>query len=37
MPRVYLRRRLCEVRDNYVSKHPHVLTAAKILRRRFLK
>jgi hypothetical protein len=33
----FLRRRLSEVRDNYLSKNQHVLTAAKILQRRFLK
>ena len=35
--RAYLRRRLCEVRDNYLSKNQHVLTAAKVLGRRFLQ
>jgi hypothetical protein len=35
--RAYLRRRLCEVRDNYLSKHQHVLTLATTLGRRFLK
>jgi hypothetical protein len=34
---VFLRRRLCEVRDNYLSKNQHVLTAATALGRRFLK
>jgi hypothetical protein len=34
---VFLRRRLSEVRDNYLSKNQHVLTAAKTLQRRFLK
>ena len=33
----FLRRRLSEVRDNYLSKNQHVLTAAKALQRRFLK
>jgi hypothetical protein len=33
----FLRRRLSEVRDNYLSKNRHVLTAAKALQRRFLK
>jgi hypothetical protein len=35
--KVFLRRRLSEVRDNYLSKNQHVLTAAKALQRRFLK
>jgi hypothetical protein len=35
--KVFLRRRLSEVRDNYLSKNQHVLTAAKTLQRRFLK
>jgi hypothetical protein len=35
--RAYLRRRLCEVRDNYLSKNQHMLTAAKALGRRFLQ
>jgi hypothetical protein len=35
--KVFLRRRLSEVRDNYLSKNHHVLTAAKTLQRRFLK
>jgi hypothetical protein len=34
---VFLRRRLSEVRDKYLSKNPYVLTAAKALQRRFLK
>jgi hypothetical protein len=34
---VFLRRRLSEVRDNYLSKNQHVMTAAKALQRRFLK
>ncbi|MGD1102102.1 MAG: hypothetical protein ABSA59_08540 [Terriglobia bacterium] len=34
--KAFLRRRLCEVRDNYLSKNQHVLTAAKTLQRRFL-
>ena len=29
--------RLCEVRDNYLSKNQHMLTAAKALGRRFLQ
>jgi hypothetical protein len=33
--RAYLRRRLCEVRDNYLSRNQHMLTAAKVLGRRF--
>jgi len=36
-PKVFLRRRLSEVRDNYLSKNQHVLTVAKTLQRRFLK
>lgn len=35
--KVFLRRRLSELRDNYLSKNQHVLTAAKALQRRFLK
>lgn len=35
--RVFLRRRLSEVRDDYLSKNQHVMTAAKALQRRFLK
>lgn len=35
--RAFLRRRLSEVRDNYLSKNQHLLTAAKTLQRRFLK
>jgi hypothetical protein len=35
--KAFLRRRLSEVRDNYLSKNQHVLTAAKTLQRRFLK
>jgi hypothetical protein len=35
--KVFVRRRLSEVRDNYLSKNQHVLTAAKTLQRRFLK
>jgi hypothetical protein len=35
--KVFLRRRLSEVRDNYLSKNQHVLTAAKALQRHFLK
>lgn len=35
--KVFLRRRLSEVRDNYLSKNQYVLTAAKSLQRRFLK
>jgi hypothetical protein len=34
---VFLRRRLSEVRDNYLSKNQHVLAAAKALQRRLLK
>jgi len=33
----FLRRRLSEVRDNYLSKNRHVLAAAKALQRRLLK
>ena len=33
----FLRRRLSEVRDNYLSKNQHVLTAAKALQRCILK
>lgn len=33
----FLRRRLSEFRDNYLSKNQHLLTAAKALQRRFLK
>ncbi len=33
----FLRRRLSEIRDNYLSKSQPVLAAAKILQRRFLK
>jgi hypothetical protein len=33
----FLRRRLSEVRDNYLSKNQHLLTAAKGLQRRLLK
>lgn len=32
--RAFLRRRLSEVRDNYLSKSPHVLAAAKALQQR---
>jgi hypothetical protein len=35
--KVFLRRRLSEVRDNYLSKNEHVLTAAKTLHQRLLK
>jgi hypothetical protein len=35
--RAFLRRRLSEVRDNYLSKNQHLLTAAKAFQRRFLK
>jgi hypothetical protein len=31
-----LRRRLSEFRDNYLSKNPGLLAAAKVLQRRFL-
>jgi hypothetical protein len=34
--KAYLRRRLSEVRDNYVSKNRHVLALAKILQQRVL-
>ena len=34
---VFLRRRLSEMRDNYLSKNQHVLAAAKALQRRFLR
>jgi hypothetical protein len=34
--KAFLRRRLSEVRDNYLSKNEYVLTAAKTLRRCFL-
>jgi hypothetical protein len=34
--KAFLRRRLSEVRDNYLSKNQHVLKAAKALRGRFL-
>jgi hypothetical protein len=34
--KAFLRRRLSEVRDNYVSKNQHLLTIAKTLQRRFL-
>jgi len=33
----FLRRRLSEVRDNYLSKNQHLLTAAKAFQRRFLR
>lgn len=33
----FLRRRLSEVRDNYLSKNQHLLVAAKAFQRRFLK
>jgi len=33
----FLRRRLSEVRDNYLSKNEHLLTAAKAIQRRFLE
>ncbi len=33
----FLRRRLSEVRDNYLSKNQRLLTAARALQRRFLK
>lgn len=33
----FLRRRLSEVRDNYLSRNQHLLTAAKALQRRYLK
>jgi len=35
--RAYLRRRLCEVRDNYLSRNQQMLTVAKALQRRLLK
>jgi hypothetical protein len=34
---MFLRRRLSEVRDNYLSKNQHLMTAAKALQHRFLK
>lgn len=34
--KAFLRRRLSEVRDNYLSRNQYVLTAAKRLRHRFL-
>jgi hypothetical protein len=33
----FIRRRLSELRDNYLSKNPNLLTAAKTLQRQFLK
>lgn len=33
----FLRRRLSEIRDNYLSKNQHLLTAAKAVQRRFLR
>jgi hypothetical protein len=33
----FLRRRLSEVRDNYLSKNKYLLTAAKVLQQRFMK
>ena len=35
--RAFLRRRLCEVRDNYLSKNQHLLAVAKVFQHRFLK
>ena len=35
--RAHLRRRLCELRDNYLSKNQQMLMAAKALQRRFLQ
>jgi hypothetical protein len=35
--KAFLRRRLCEVRDNYLSKNQHMLAAAKAMGRRFLQ
>jgi hypothetical protein len=35
--KAFLRRRLSEVRDNYLSKNPHVLSGAKALQRRLFK
>jgi len=35
--KAFLRRRLSELRDNYLSKNQHVLTAAETFQRRFLK
>jgi hypothetical protein len=35
--RAFIRRRLSEVRDNYLSKNEHLLTAARTLQRRFLR
>jgi len=34
--KAFLRRRLSEIRDNHLSKNPHVLNAVKTLRARFL-
>jgi hypothetical protein len=34
---MFLRRRLSEVRDNYLSKNQHLMTAARALQHRFLK
>jgi hypothetical protein len=33
----FFRRRLSEIRDNHLSKNPHLLSVAKILQRHFLK
>jgi len=35
--KAFIRRRLCEARDNYLSKNQHMLAAAKALGRRFLQ
>jgi hypothetical protein len=35
--RAFVRRRLSEVRDNYLSKNPHLLAAAVAFQRRFLR
>jgi hypothetical protein len=35
--RAFLRRRLSEVRDNYLSKNQHLLVAAKTIQRHFLR
>ena len=35
--KAFLRRRLSEIRDNYLSKNQHVLSASKVFQQRFLK
>jgi hypothetical protein len=35
--KAYLRRRLSEIRDNHLSKRPHLLSVAKALQKRFFK